>query len=129
MNLCANESALRSYLRTVDQEERRVTAIENRASQLMLTDCSDSKTDMALEALQEISEAVCDAIAVHQGHIGHKCCAVEKARHFEFIGRLVSAHLQRYCAKEATRIATHEINQASCPHCFDAGCPKCRERD
>lgn len=125
MELCANESALRVYLRTIDQEERRLTAIENRAAALMLTDCSDSRTDMVLEAMQEASEATADCIAIHIGDINHKRCAVEKSRHYEMIGRLVAGMVAGYCAKEAKRIAEDEINDASCQRCFDSGCRRC----
>jgi hypothetical protein len=127
LNLCANESALRIHLRTVDEEERRLTAIENRAAHYLLTDCSDSRTDMVMEALQEANEATADCIAIHIGHIGNKRCAVEKSRHYEQIGRLLAGMIAGYCAKEAQRIAEDEINNASCQHCFDEGCRKCRE--
>ena len=127
LNLCANESALRIHLRTVDEEERRLTAIDNRAAHYLLTDCSDSRTDNVLEAMQEANEATSDCIAIHIGHIGNKCCAVEKARHYEQIGRLLAGMIAGYCAGEAKRIAENEINGAHCQHCFDEGCAKCRE--
>jgi hypothetical protein len=125
MELCANTQYLSAYMRTVDQEERRINAIENRAAHLMMTDCNDSKTDMVLEALAWANEATADCIAIHIGHISHKRCAVEKSRHYEQIGRLVAGMIAGYCAKEAQRIAENEINEASCPHCFDAGCRRC----
>ena len=127
MELCANTQYLSAYMRTVDQEERRLNAIENRAAHLMMTDCSDSKTDNVLEAMQEANEATADCIAIHIGHISHKRCAVEKARHYEQIGRLLAGMIAGYCAGEAKRIAENEINGAHCQHCFDEGCAKCRE--
>jgi len=129
MNDCANTAALNTYMRTVDQEERRLNAIEARAAHYLLTDCSDSRTGMVLESMQEANEATADCIAIHIGHIGRKICAVDKARHYEMIGRLLAGMIAGYCAKEAKRIAENEINNASCQHCFDSGCRNCRERE
>ena len=126
---CANESALRSYLRTVDEEERRLTAIENRAASLMLGELSPSRTDVVLSAMQEISEAVCDAIAIHLGHIGHKRCAIERQMHYGQIGRLIAGSVDGWAAREATRQATKSVDEASCSHCLDEGCRYCRERE
>ena len=127
MEHCANESALRVYLRTIGQEESRINAIEERTNSLLMTDCSDSKTDMVLEALAEVSEGVADCIAIHIASIGNKRCAGERAGHYEAIGRMVAGAVASYCETEAKRIAENEINDASCQHCFDAGCCKCGE--
>lgn len=127
MELCANTSALRSYMRTVDQEERRLTAIENQTARLLLTEYSNSRTDVVMSALREMNGATCDAIAIHMGHIGHKRCAIEKSRHYEMIGRLIAGSIDAYCASEAHKAAEDEINNVACPHCFDAGCRRCRE--
>lgn len=122
---CANESALRIHLRTVDQEDRRLTAIENRAASLMLSDVSPSKTDVVLSAMQDISEAVCDAIAIHLGHVNHKHCAIDRQTHYSQIGRLIAGSIDGWAAREATRQATNAVDEASCRHCWDEGCPKC----
>jgi len=110
MELCANTVALSRYLRTVDQEERRLTAIEDRAAALLLTDYSPTRTDMVMESLQETSAAVADAIAIHLGHVAHKRCAMEKAMHYEMIGRLVAGMIDGYCANLATKAAENEID-------------------
>jgi hypothetical protein len=106
---CANESALRIHLRTVDQEERRLTAIENRAASLMLGELSPNRTAVVLSALQDINEAVCDAIAIHLGHISHKHCAIDRQMHYSQIGRLIAGAADNWAAREATRRAENEI--------------------
>lgn len=127
MQPCANTIALRSHFRTVTQEERRLTAIEDRAASLLLTEFADSRTDNVMEAMHETSAAVADAIAIHMGHIGHKRCAVEKARHYEMIGRLIAGSISGYCAREAAKAAEREVENAQCPHCWDHGCHHCDE--
>jgi len=129
MTTCANTVALNRYLRTVDQEERRLTAIEDRAASLLLTDYSTTKTDNVMEALQEVSEPVADAIAIHLGHVAHKRCAMEKGSHYEMIGRLVAGMIDGYWARHATQEAERQIDDASCRNCYDAGCRLCREHD
>jgi hypothetical protein len=112
--LCANTAALRSHFRTVSEEERRLTAIEDLAASLMLTEFANSRTDMVLEAMQEVSEPVADAIAIHMGHLGHKRCALEKARHYEMIGRLIAGMIDGYCARLADKQAREQIGYV-CP--------------
>jgi hypothetical protein len=124
--LCANESALLIHLRTVDQEERHLNAVENQAARLLLADYSDSRTDMVLEALHEISDPVADGIAIHMGHISNKHCVVDKARHYEYIGRLVAGSITNYCAAEARKQAERDIDN-SCQRCFGSGCRHCFE--
>jgi urocanate hydratase len=122
---CANESALRIHLRTVDQEDRRITAIENRAAQLLLSEYSDSRTDNVQEAMGEMSESIADCIAIHIGYIGNKRCSAEKAMHYEAIGRMVAGMISAYCEAEAKRQAENEINNATCWACWDEGYCKC----
>lgn len=123
---CANETALLFHLRTVDQEERHLNAVENQAAKLLLTDYSDSKTEMVIEAMPEMSEAVADCIAIHMGHIANKHCAVDKARHYECIGRLVAGSITNYCAAEARKQAERDIDN-ECQHCYGRGCRRCYE--
>jgi len=123
--ICANESALNIYMRTVGQEERRLTSIENRAADLLLSECSPSRTDLVRCALDSLSAAVADAIAIHVGHIEHKRCASEKAHHYQMIGRLIAGSIDNYCATASFKQAEDEINAAVCKRCFDTGCPKC----
>jgi hypothetical protein len=118
-------SALLHAFRSVTEEERRLAAIDNMTAQLLLTEYSDSRTDMVLDAIHETSEAVADAIAIHMGHLGHKRCAVEKARHYEMIGRLVAGVIDGYCTREAKQAAEKVVDRSECPHCFDFGCRHC----
>lgn len=97
-------------LRTVAQEERRLTEVENLAAALMLAQCSNSRTAMVAGALHSVSVAVADCIAIHMGHISHKRCAVDKARHYEMIGRMVAGAIDNHCARTATRIAEQAID-------------------
>lgn len=121
--LCANEAALRRYMRTVDQEERRLTAIENRAADLLLTEYSPAA--MAGEALGELNPATMDGIELHIAALGRRMDAIEKARHYEFIGRLIAGAVDNYAAGEARKQAEREVENAECQHCFGFGCRFC----
>ena len=127
MNDCANTAALNAYLRTVDEEERRLDAIESRAAHYLLTDCSDSRTDMVLEAMQEADETTADCIAINMANIANASSEMEKSIGYTVIGRLLAGMISGYCAYQAKRIAEYQINNASCHRCFDSGCKFCRE--
>jgi len=129
MNDCANTSALNAYLRTVDEEERRLDAIEARAANYLATDCSDSRTDMVLEAIQEADETTADCIAINMANIANARSEMEKSICYTVIGRLLAAMISGYCGYQAKRIAEGEINNASCHRCFDSGCKFCRENE
>ena len=129
MNDCANTSALNAYLRTVDEEERRLDAIEARASHYLATDCSDSRTAMVLEAMHEADETTAELIADYMGSISDTNSEMEKMHDYAIIGRLLAAMISGYCAYQAKRIAENDINNAACQKCFDAGCKFCRENE
>ena len=129
MGHCANTAALNSYMRTVDEEERRLDAIEARAAHYMATDCSDSRTDMVLEAMQEADETTADCIAINMANIANARSEMEKSIGYTTIGRLLAAMISGYCGYQAKRIAEDEINNADCQKCFDSGCRNCRENE
>ena len=124
MDRCANTEYLNAYMRIVDQEERRIVAIERRKAQLLSGDCSPSNTGAVLEALAEIPHSVADEIAINIGHLGS---TMALAGYYCVIGKTITDYINEYCEKEAQRIAENEINNASCQKCFDEGCRFCVE--
>lgn len=127
MERCANTEYLNAHMRTVDREEKRLDAIDQRKAQLLSGDCSPSNTGAVLEALYEIPQSFADQIAINIGHIGCIPNPQLTAVYHAVIGRLVCDFIEQYCEKEAQRIAENEINNASCQKCFDEGCRFCVE--
>lgn len=119
LQLDANESALRSYMRQQDDDHRREQAIANRVVSLMALGeyCHDTG-DAIIEALDESSRTDVEALGK---------AAREGAQQ---LGNAVLARSFAYWHQMATDKATDEINDewSSC-RCHGAGCRSCRESD
>lgn len=125
--LCANESALRVYLRTVDQEERRIDLIEKRTEALMLD--GYTVADVVGDLIPEFSPATQDTASILISQI-----AIEEGTRPEVADRLriqLSKLIERgfdgYRRKLAKAQAEDQIDNASCHHCLDEGCRRCHE--
>jgi len=128
MEVCANESALRVHLRTIEQEERRLDAIDQRTSALMDTDYSIP--EIVGDLFPEFNSAAVDGIALLMCSINAEIKANRPAvadRVRVQLSRLIEGMTDNYRAKLARKKAEEEINNASCQRCFDAGCRFCRE--
>ena len=127
MDRCANTEYLNAYMRTVDQEEKRLDAIDRRKAQLLESDFSSSSELSVLEALHETPESIGEQIALNMSHVN--CIPNEemKSVFYAVIGRIVADYISQFCDKEAQAIAERDIDDASCQHCFDLGCMLCSE--
>lgn len=126
MERCANAEALNAYMRTADQEERRLDAIERRKER-MLQDEYAAYPGLVLEALAEAPENVGVEIFMHMDAASKEKSASIKSAYFEYIGRAVVRQVDYYREQLALRAAQNEINNASCQKCFDEGCRFCVE--
>ena len=117
--LCANESALRSYMRQQDDDHLREQMIANRVVSLMALGeyCHDTG-DAIIEALDESNRAEVEALGK---------AALEGAQQ---LGNAVLSISFNYWHLMATDKATEEVDAEwnSC-RCHGAGCRQCRERD
>lgn len=119
LQLDANESALRGYMRQQDDGERRAKAIEDRTyDHMAFGEYSHENGDAIIEALDETSRAQVDALSK----------AVKEGAHA--LGNLVLSISFDYWQRMATDKATEEVNAEwdSC-RCRGAGCRQCQERD
>lgn len=128
MTLCANTEYLRQHMRTVDQEERRLDAIEARTSVLMCTDFSVS--EVVGDLFPEFNASVIESIGVLMRMIdedvkAHRPAAADQPR--IQLSRLIEGMTDNYRARLAKAKAEDEINGADCQRCFDAGCRFCVE--
>lgn len=128
MELCANTSYLRQHMRTVDDEIRRLDAIDRRTSALMDTDYSIQ--EIVGDVFPEFNAAAIDGIALLMCSINaeirdHRPAVADRVR--IQLSRLIEGMTDNYRAKLAKAKAEDEINNASCQRCFDAGCRFCRE--
>lgn len=129
MERCANTEYLRAYMRTVDQEEKRLDAIDKRKAQLLESDFSSSSEWSVLEALHEIPQSVGEQIALNMAHVN--CIPNEEMKpvFYAVIGRIVADYISQFCDTEAQVIAERDVDNASCQHCFDFGCKFCVEKE
>ena len=119
LQLDANESALRGYMRQQDDAERRQNMIADRAVDLMAKgEYGHDTGDAIIEALDESSRSEVEAIGK---------AALEGAQQ---LGNAVLSRSFTYWHQMATDKATEEVDSewASC-RCHGAGCRQCRERD
>lgn len=126
MELCANTSALNSYMRKIDRDEIRAALIESRTNDLMVTDYP-ADTSMIMEALGESSESLAEAIHKHIGFAESAESFAVRAQHNELIGWLVVDHIKRYRTDLAKSEAERMTDAADCHHCMDVGCKHCAE--
>lgn len=128
VELCANTSYLRQHMRTVDDEIRRLDAIDRRTSALIDTDYSIQ--EIVGDVFPEFNAATIDAISVLMCNINAEIKAQRPAvadRLRVQLSRLIEDMTDNYRAKLAKAKAEEEINNASCQRCFDAGCRFCME--
>lgn len=117
LQLDANESALRGYMRQQDDDERRRNMIANRAVDLMATSAYAHDTgDNIIEALDECNHMQAEAIGLE---------ARKGALH---LGNAILARSFLYWHQMATDKATDEIDAEwdSC-RCHGVGCRRCME--
>ena len=128
MDRCANTEYLNAYMRTVDQEEKRLDAIDRRKAQLLESDFSSSSAWAALEALHEIPESIGEQISLNMAHVNCAPNEEMKSVFYAVIGRIVADYISQFCEKEAQAIAERDVDNASCHNCFDLGCKFCMEK-
>lgn len=119
LQLDANETALRRYMRQQDDDERRQKMIADRAVDLMaMGEYGHDTGDAIIEALDESSHSEVEAI----GRAAHEGAAQ--------LGNAILTRSFAYWHKMATDKATEEIDADwdSC-RCHGIGCRQCRERD
>ncbi len=119
LQLDANESALRGYMRQQDDGELRAKAIEDRAyDHMAFGEYSHDTGDAIIEALDETSRTQVEALSK---------AAKEGA---QALGNLVLSISFEYWQRMAKDKATEEIDSEwnSC-RCNGAGCRQCLERD
>lgn len=116
--LDANEVALKNYLRELDDGDRRMSMIRDRANELMHASFNHLTFSNIVEALSEASnqEAVMFEQALKAGN--------------EYIGKAVVTISHDYWYALALSQAEDEINDewSSCT-CHGVGCSRCREDD
>lgn len=126
MERCANTEYLSAYMRTVDQEEKRLDAIDKRKDQLLEADLSSYSTGAVLEASHEMPQSVGEHIALNMVYVNFLTKEEMKSAFYAVIGRIVADYISQYCDKEAQGIAERDVDNASCQHCFDTGCKLCQ---
>lgn len=117
MLLDANESALRTYMRQQDNDERRATMIADRAVDLMaLGEYGHDTGDAIQEAIAECSVAQCAELGKAANEGSQK------------LGSTMLAISFAYWHKLAEDKATDEVDDAwgSCV-CHGAGCCRCTD--
>ena len=125
MNTCA----VSTDLREVDEAERQAEEVLRRVAHYTATTCNPGTTEMVAEALAEISEGMVIFIAHHIATADSESNQCNQDRIYAQLGRQIAAMVRTYSRREASRIAQREIAVASCPICFDAGCPTCSRHD
>ena len=129
MNECAVSTDLRAHMRAVDEADRQAEEVLRRVAYYTSTSCNPGTTEMVAEALAEISESMVIFIAHHIATASAEREQCNQDRIYAQLGRQIAAMVRTYSQREAKRIAQREISVASCPICFDAGCPTCSRND
>ena len=129
MTTCAVSTDLRAHMREVDEADRQAEEVLRRVACYTATSCNPVTTEMVAEALAEISESMVIFIAHHIATAIIERDQCNQDRIYAQLGRQIAAMVRTYSRKEASRIAQREIAVASCPICFDAGCPTCSRHD
>ena len=129
MTTCAVSTDLRAHMREVDEADRQAEEVLRRVDYYTSTSCNPGATEMVAEALAEISESMVIFVAHHIATAIIERDQCNQDRICAQLGRQIAAMVRFYARKEANRIAQREIAVASCPICFDAGCPTCSRHD
>ena len=129
MTTCAVSTDLRAHMREADEADRQAEEVLRRVAYYTSTSCNPGTTEMVSESLAEISEGMVIFIAHHIATASAEREQCNQDRIYAQMGRQIAAMVRTYSQKEAGRIAQREIAVASCPICFDAGCPTCSRHD
>ena len=129
MTACAVSTDLRAHMREVDEAERQAEEVLRRVASYTATSCNPGTPEMVAEALAEISEGMVIFIAHHIASASAERSQSYQDRIYAQLGRQIAAMVRTYSQREAKRIAQREIAVASCPICFDTGCPTCSRHD
>ena len=124
---CANESALRSYLRTEDESDRREAAISRHAENLLATCNNPAIRDNIIEAIGEIELAENGVLMRHLEKAIESFDIPDKdnlAHHAERVGMLLIDAVTGYWKAYSRREAENDINDTpAC--CYGQGCKRC----
>lgn len=129
MTTCAVSTDLRAHMRAVDEADRQATEVLRRVALYMDTSCSPESPEMVTEALHEISDGLAIFISHHLTKANEESDQVMKDRLYAQAMRQIHRAIENYAKKEALRIAQRETAVASCPICYDTGCPTCSRMD
>lgn len=129
MSTCAVSTDLRAHMREVDEAERQAEEVLRRVAYYTATSCNPGTTEMVGEAIPGLSESMVIFVAHHIATASAERDQCNQDRIYAQLGRQIAAMVRTYSRKEASRIAQREIAVASCPICFDAGCPTCSRHD
>lgn len=129
MTTCAVSTDLRAHMREVDEAERQAEEVLRRVAYYTATSCNPGTTEMVAEAIPGLSESMVIFVAHHIATASAERDQCNQDRIYAQLGRQIAAMVRTYSRKEASRIAQREIAVASCPICFDAGCPTCSRHD
>lgn len=129
MNTCAVSTDLRAHMRDVDEADRQAEEVLRRVAYYTSTSCNPGTTEMVGEAIPGLSESMVIFVAHHIATASAERDQCNQDRIYAQLGRQIAAMVRTYSRKEASRIAQREIAVASCPICFDAGCPTCSRHD
>lgn len=128
-DICAVSADLRAHIRATDEAERQSSHTLRRVAHYMETTCSPAQPEMVSEAMAEMSDGLAIFIAHHIGAAEIETMPLQQDRIYAQAMRQIVRAVKEYAKKEAERIAQREIAVASCPICYDTGCPTCRRFD
>lgn len=128
-DICAVSADLRAHMSATDEAERQSSHTLHRIAHYMDTTCSPAQPEMVSEAMAEMSESLATFVAHHIGAADIERDEAMKDRILVQAMRQIDRAVKEYARKEAERIAEREISVASCPICYDTGCPTCRRFD
>ena len=129
MTTCAVSTDLRAHMRAADEAERQAEEVLRRVAYYTSTSCNPGTTEMVSEAIPGLSESMVIFVAHHIATADAEKDQCNQDRIYAQMGRQIAAMVRTYSRREASRIAQREIAVASCPICFDAGCPTCSRHD
>lgn len=129
MSTCTVSTDLRAHMREVDEADRQAEEVLRRVAYYTSTSCNPGTTEMVGEAIPGLSESMVIFVAHHIATASAERDQCNQDRIYAQLGRQIAAMVRTYARKEASRIAQREIAVASCPICFDAGCPTCSRHD
>jgi hypothetical protein len=115
---CAVEVDLRRYLATLDEDDRRDEAIDERTEELLADEYAPFHVGNLAEALAEIDIE----------DIAKQFAAGKEAEAGTALAKLVRDYWSAWARREAERQIDNEIANA-CPRCRGRGCRHCDDGD